>query len=251
MVTTVPHLYLGSTAQEGAREHARGLLAADPDGHIDFRELAPEAEAQIGIDEVRDALLWSRYGPVQAGRKVVMLGPAERLSREATSALLKSLEEAPYYLAFLLHAGGPEHLPDTIRSRCVARWTLPAWSGKLERAGLRGEERALVEELLDCRADGVAELVEQETRPLDMWRAHYSELAASSTEQLTRQWRQAEADPLRRRAVVWAVADRLSEAPADEVLQLAKELADGGRTSCRSFLHHLLWYVRRHAGESC
>ncbi len=250
MATSVPQLYLGLSAREGARLRAGQVLGASPAKHVDYRELAPEGESQIGIDEVREALLWSRYGPVRGRRKVILVGPAERLSREATGALLKSLEEAPGYLVFLLHAVGPEHLPDTIRSRCVSCWTLPPWSAELEKARWRGEERELVEELLEHCDEGGPQLLEHKTGPLERWRALRSELAACSAEDLARRWRETADDPLLARAVVWSCAGKLNEAPVEEVLRLAKEVVEGGKYSCRRFLHHLLWYIRRQEAGS-
>ncbi len=250
MVTTVPHLYLGPSAKEAARQRAQVLLEASLERHVDLRELAPEGEAQIGIDDVREALLWSRYGPAQGRWKVVLVGPAERLSREATSALLKSLEEAPPYLAFLLYAGGPEHLPDTIRSRCVSSWTLPAWSAKLDQSAWGEEERDLVEGLLGLCDERVTDLLVHETSPLARWRAVFSELADCSVEELACGWREAASDPLRARAVVWAAAGKLSASPVEDLLRLAKEVAAGGKASCQCFLYHLLSYIRGQETDS-
>ncbi len=250
MVTTVPHLFLGPTAREAATARARELLQASPEAHVDCRELLAEGEAQIGIDEVRQALLWSRYGPVQGSWKVILVGPAERLSREATSALLKSLEEAPPYLAFLLHAGGPEHLPDTIRSRCVARWTPPRWSEKLDQGSLSSmpiEEKELIEELLESPDQPEVDLVGTKPGPHERWQALLSELNAQSVADLATAWTDTAGDPLRARAIVWSVADQLVESPVEEVLQLAKAIGSGGKSSCQRFFHHLLYYQRRGA----
>ncbi len=245
MVTTVPHLFLGSSAREAAWERAGVLLGVSPEGHVDFRELAPTGEAQIGIDAVREVVLWSRYGPIQGERKVILVGPAERLSREAVSALLKSLEETPPYLAFLLYAAGPEHLLDTIRSRCVSSWTAPTWSAQLEQAGRPREERELVEDLLECHGRRASDLLQQEENPLASWRALLSEMEACSAEELASAWQEAVGDPLRARAVVWSAAGMLGQAPLYAVLRLAKEVAAGGKASCQCFLQYLLGYVRR------
>jgi len=187
-------------------------------------------------------LLWSRYAPVLGDWKVIMIGPSEKLSREATSALLKSLEEVPTYLAFVLHAGGPEHLLDTIRSRCIARWSRPAGSPQLDRGTWEGEERLLAEELLDHYGEDELENVLSLPRPLEVWQGHLTELSGSTGAVLSKEW--GPADPLRRRAIVWAAADRVYQDSVEEIMQLAKEVAGQGKASCRCFLHHLLHYLR-------
>jgi len=249
MTSSIPYLFLGATAAQSAREHARRLLDGEPEGHVDFRELNPEGESQIGIDGVREVLLWSRYAPVMGSWKVILIGPAEKLSREATSALLKSLEEVPCYLAFVLHAGGPEHLLDTIRSRCIARWSRPAGSLALERGTWEGEERALVEELLDYYGEDVLDQLTYGAGPLELWHKYRAELTESSGADLANEWGQA--DPLRRRAIVWSAADMVRQAPLEEVLQLAKEVAGKGKGSCRCFLHHLLHYTLAEGTRPC
>ncbi len=224
------------------------VLEAPPEGHPDLREVAPEGEALIGIDDVRRVLLWTRYAPVKARQKVVVIGPGERLSREGTSVLLKSLEEAPDYMTYLLHARGPEHVLDTIRSRCIARWTAPAWAARLDEHGVDGDDRALVMELLEQEGEGALALLEDERSPLALWETHRAELSALPFAELADRWSGVADDPLRARALVWTIALGLADASITDTLYLAKHVAAGGKASCQRFLHHVLVFLRRTGG---
>ncbi len=221
------------------------LLEAPPGGHPDLREVAPDGEALIGIDDVRDVLLWTRYAPMQARQKVVVIGPGERLSREATSVLLKSLEEAPNYMAYLLHARGPEHVLDTIRSRCIARWTAPEWVASLDERGVDGDDRALLMELLEQEGERARAVLEDERSPRALWQAYLAELSSLPLVELADRWTGLAEEPLRARALVWTAARSLADAPLADVLYLARQVAGDGRASCQRFLHHLLVFLRR------
>lgn len=83
---------------------------------------APSRE--IKIDQVRALLEFAGVGAHRGGKRVVLLAPAERLNPSAANALLKTLEEPPPGLAFLLVSSRPERLLPTILSRC-RRWPLP------------------------------------------------------------------------------------------------------------------------------
>lgn len=245
MRSSVPLLFLGDAARASAWERAHKLLGAPPEGHPDLREVAPDGETLIGIDDVRQVLLWTRYAPTQASQKVVVIGPGERLSREATSAMLKSLEEAPNYMAYLLHARGPEHVLDTIRSRCIARWTAPAWVARLDERGLEGDERALLLELLEQEGEHALAVLDDERSPLDQWEEHLAELSSLPFVELADQWSGVADNPLRARAVVWTTARGLIDAALTDIVYLAKLVASEGRASCQRFLHHLLVFLRR------
>ncbi|NLM06505.1 MAG: DNA polymerase III subunit gamma/tau [Tissierellia bacterium] len=69
----------------------------------------------VDIKSLKETLL---YPPVQMKYKVYIIDEVHMLSNEAFNALLKSLEEPPEYLIFILATTEPEKLPDTILSRC-------------------------------------------------------------------------------------------------------------------------------------
>lgn len=103
----------------------------DAGNHPDFRELTPQVEEEaaegkaakkkseiIKIDQVRELADFVNLTSHRAGRKVVIVHPAEALNREAANALLKTLEEPPEGAVFILVSHQWRRLLPTIRSRC-------------------------------------------------------------------------------------------------------------------------------------
>jgi DNA polymerase-3 subunit gamma/tau len=76
-----------------------------------------DAASNRGIDQVRELRDMVRYAPVGGRSKVVILDEAHQLTDEAANALLKTLEEPPPGVVFVLATTKPEDLVDTIRSR--------------------------------------------------------------------------------------------------------------------------------------
>ena len=70
------------------------------------------------VDEVRDLLEKVRFAPVACRYKVYIIDEVHTLSKEAFTALLKTLEEPPAHVVFLLATTEPNKLPATIHSRC-------------------------------------------------------------------------------------------------------------------------------------
>jgi DNA polymerase-3 subunit gamma/tau len=76
-----------------------------------------DAASNRGIDQIRELREMVRYAPAAARHKVVILDEAHMLTGEASNALLKTLEEPPDRVIFVLATTEPENLEDTIRSR--------------------------------------------------------------------------------------------------------------------------------------
>ena len=76
-----------------------------------------DAASNRGIDQVRELRDMVRYAPVGGRHKVVILDEAHMLTDEASNALLKTLEEPPEKVVFIMATTQPEDLVDTIRSR--------------------------------------------------------------------------------------------------------------------------------------
>ena len=89
----------------------------DADRFIDYTEM--DAASTRGIDDVRDLLDRSNYKPVQGRFKVYMIDEVHQLTKEAFAALLKTLEEPPEYLKFVLATTDPQKVPVTVLSRCL------------------------------------------------------------------------------------------------------------------------------------
>src|SRR4051812_37976365 len=76
-----------------------------------------DAASNRGIDQIRELREMVRYAPAAARSKVVILDEAHMLTGEASNALLKTLEEPPERVIFVMATTEPENLADTIRSR--------------------------------------------------------------------------------------------------------------------------------------
>jgi DNA polymerase-3 subunit gamma/tau len=76
-----------------------------------------DAASNRGIDQIRELREMVRYAPAAARSKVVILDEAHMLTGEASNALLKTLEEPPDRVIFVMATTEPENLVDTIRSR--------------------------------------------------------------------------------------------------------------------------------------
>jgi DNA polymerase III subunit gamma/tau len=76
-----------------------------------------DAASNRGIDQIRELREMVRYAPAAARTKVVILDEAHMLTGEASNALLKTLEEPPDRVIFVMATTEPENLVDTIRSR--------------------------------------------------------------------------------------------------------------------------------------
>ena len=73
--------------------------AISASNHIDVLEM--DAASKTGVDDVRDLIEFSRYGPSSAKYKIFIIDEGHMLSKQAFNALLKTLEEPPEYLKFI------------------------------------------------------------------------------------------------------------------------------------------------------
>ena len=84
--------------------------------HIDVLEM--DAASKTGVDDVRDLIEFSRYGPTTAKYKIFIIDEVHMLSKQAFNALLKTLEEPPEYLKFIFATTEVKKIPVTVISRC-------------------------------------------------------------------------------------------------------------------------------------
>ena len=84
--------------------------------HIDVLEM--DAASKTGVDDVRDLIEFSRYGPTSAKYKIFIIDEVHMLSKQAFNALLKTLEEPPEYLKFIFATTEIRKIPITVVSRC-------------------------------------------------------------------------------------------------------------------------------------
>jgi DNA polymerase III subunit gamma/tau len=167
----VAHAYIFSGARGVGKTTAARILAkalncakgptAEPCGECDScKEIAAgtsldvieiDAASNRGIDQIRELREMVRYAPAASRSKVVLLDEAHMLTSEASNALLKTLEEPPDRVIFVMATTQPEDLADTIRSRSqhfhFRALTFAEITGRLEeiatREGLKIEPGAL------------------------------------------------------------------------------------------------------------
>ena len=84
--------------------------------NIDVLEM--DAASKTGVDDVRDLIEFSRYGPTSSKYKIFVIDEVHMLSKQAFNALLKTLEEPPEYLKFIFATTELKKIPVTILSRC-------------------------------------------------------------------------------------------------------------------------------------
>ena len=84
---------------------------------VDYTEL--DAASNRGVDEVQSLLEQAVYKPVQGRFKVFMIDEVHMLTNTAFNAMLKTLEEPPEYLKFVLATTDPQKVPVTVLSRCL------------------------------------------------------------------------------------------------------------------------------------
>ncbi|MDB5478903.1 MAG: polymerase subunit gamma and tau, partial [Alphaproteobacteria bacterium] len=90
--------------------------AIGEDRHPDVIEI--DAASNTGVDDVRQIIENVRYAPVQARYKVFIIDEVHMLSKAAFNALLKTLEEPPPHVIFMLATTEIRKVPATILSRC-------------------------------------------------------------------------------------------------------------------------------------
>jgi DNA polymerase-3 subunit gamma/tau len=85
-------------------------------GAVDVIEI--DAATNRGIDEIRELRDAARYRPARDRYKIYILDEAHQITDAAFNALLKTLEEPPGHVVFMMATTAPEDIPQTIRSRC-------------------------------------------------------------------------------------------------------------------------------------
>ncbi|MGP1684035.1 MAG: DNA polymerase III subunit gamma/tau, partial [Giesbergeria sp.] len=111
----------GPDGQGGITAVPCGVCAActaiDAGRFVDYTEL--DAASNRGVDEVQGLLEQAVYKPVQGRFKVFMIDEVHMLTGHAFNAMLKTLEEPPEYLKFVLATTDPQKVPMTVLSRCL------------------------------------------------------------------------------------------------------------------------------------
>src|SRR5690606_16546256 len=87
----------------------------DDSSHLDIIEI--DAASNNGVEDIRDLRERVQLAPVSAAKKVYIIDEVHMLSKAAFNALLKTLEEPPEHIVFILATTDADKLPETIISR--------------------------------------------------------------------------------------------------------------------------------------
>lgn len=120
--TTIARIFAKSlNCEQGTSAEPCGECAAckdiDSGRYIDLLEI--DAASNTGVDDVREVIENAQYMPSRGRYKVYLVDEVHMLSKAAFNALLKTLEEPPEHVKFLLATTDPQKLPVTVLSRCL------------------------------------------------------------------------------------------------------------------------------------
>ncbi len=120
--TTIARIFAKSlNCEQGTSADPCGQCAAcldiDAGRYIDLLEI--DAASNTGVDDVREVIENAQYMPSRGKYKVYLIDEVHMLSKAAFNALLKTLEEPPEHVKFLLATTDPQKLPVTVLSRCL------------------------------------------------------------------------------------------------------------------------------------
>ncbi len=120
--TTIARIFAKSlNCEEGTSAEPCGkcstCLDIDSGRYLDLLEI--DAASNTGVDDVREVIENAQYMPSRGKFKVYLIDEVHMLSKAAFNALLKTLEEPPGHVKFLLATTDPQKLPVTVLSRCL------------------------------------------------------------------------------------------------------------------------------------
>jgi DNA polymerase-3 subunit gamma/tau len=120
--TTIARIFAKSlNCEEGTSAEPCGqcstCLDIDSGRYLDLLEI--DAASNTGVDDVREVIENAQYMPSRGKYKVYLIDEVHMLSKAAFNALLKTLEEPPEHVKFLLATTDPQKLPVTVLSRCL------------------------------------------------------------------------------------------------------------------------------------
>ena len=197
-----------------------------------------DAATNRGIDEIRELREAARYRPARDRFKIYILDEAHQITDAAFNALLKTLEEPPGHVVFMLATTAPEDIPQTIRSRCQH------FSFRAVRfEEIMGQLRDLIgREKLEADDDALALLAEAGDGSMRDALSILDQAIASSTGRLT-------SDSVRQlvgaapSGVLEEVMQAISRSASEEVLRLADHLISEGQNPAH-FARQLVRFLR-------
>jgi len=197
-----------------------------------------DAATNRGIDEIRELREAARYRPARDRFKIYILDEAHQITDAAFNALLKTLEEPPDHIVFMLATTQPEDIPQTIRSRCQ-HFSFRA----VKFDDIVGQLRDLLNrEKIDADDDALALLAEAGDGSVRDALSILDQAIASSSGKLT-------ADSVRNLVgaapahILEQVMQAISESKSDEVLRQVDQLISEGHSPTH-FARQMVRFLR-------
>jgi DNA polymerase-3 subunit gamma/tau len=197
-----------------------------------------DAATNRGIDEIRELREAARYRPARDRFKIYILDEAHQITDAAFNALLKTLEEPPDHIVFMLATTQPEDIPQTIRSRCQ-HFSFRA----VKFDDIVGQLRDLVtREKIEADDDALALLAEAGDGSMRDALSILDQAIASSTGRLT-------AESVRNLVgaapahILEQVMQAVSESKSEEILRLLDHLVSEGHSSTH-FARQMVRFLR-------
>ena len=197
-----------------------------------------DAATNRGIDEIRELREAARYRPARDRFKIYILDEAHQITDAAFNALLKTLEEPPDHIVFMLATTQPEDIPQTIRSRCQ-HFSFRA----VKFDDIVGQLRDLVtREKIEADDDALALLAEAGDGSMRDALSILDQAIASSTGRLT-------ADSVRNLVgaapahILEQVMQAVSEGKSDEILRQVDHLISEGHSPTH-FARQMVRFLR-------
>src|ERR1700749_1564126 len=197
-----------------------------------------DAATNRGVDEIRELREAARYRPARDRFKIYILDEAHQITDAAFNALLKTLEEPPDHIVFMLATTQPEDIPQTIRSRCQ-HFSFRA----VKFDDIVGQLRDLVtREKIDADDDALALLAEAGDGSMRDALSILDQAIASSSGKLT-------AESVRNLVgaapahVLEQVMQAVSESKSEEILRLVDHLVSEGHSSTH-FARQMVRFLR-------
>ncbi len=162
--------------------------------HSDVLIIGPTAAGSIGIEATRELQTAANLQPYESAGRVIIIGEADTLTREASNALLKLLEEPQPGVTLILVTANEDGVPETVRSRCqiVPLRPIPfdLVAEALQTAGAGKDEAARYARISGGRLESALELL-RDTTPLDESRAALQEILETRLETISARLRRA------------------------------------------------------------
>jgi DNA polymerase III subunit gamma/tau len=179
-----------------------------------------DAATNRGIDEIRELREAARYRPARDRFKIYILDEAHQITDAAFNALLKTLEEPPDHIVFMLATTQPEDIPQTIRSRCQ-HFSFRAVKFEEIVAQLRD---LVGREKIEADDDALALLAEAGDGSMRDALSILDQAIAASSEKLTAE----------------SVRNLVGSAPAHLLEEVMRAVAEGRSNEILSLIDHLI-----------